>query len=263
MHWEGSAGQKLNAAAVVGNFVTPPTQGSFPYQTTTMQLQNADGSAYNGQSTLVFEQSVNQVNTFGTSFDYALDTSFAPIVIRGEFVYDQGSKVPQVDLGKLAYGDLVGAMTMADADIFKYVLGAEVTVAKNLFVSLQFMDTWNLDYVDENVQYAGNTQSYGKFSANPATMSMANGFKKAEEHQIMYTLFLSKPFLESDALRVNNLFLYEQEDGGYWNRLDLEYSYADDILLTAEWNQYGGDEYGVFGQFADQSNFQVGIKYIF
>ena len=263
MHWEGSGGQKLNAAAVVGNFVTPPTQGSFPYQTTTMQLQNTDGSAYAGQATLVFEQSVNQVNTFGTSFDYALDTSFAPIVIRGEFVYDQGSKVPQVDLGKLAYGDLVGAMTMADADIFKYVLGAEVTVAKNLFVSLQFMDTWNLDYVDDKVQYAGNTQSYGKFSANPATMSMANGFKKAEEHQIMYTLFLSKPFLESDALRVNNLFLYEQENGGYWNRLDLEYSYADDILLTAEWNQYGGDEYGVFGQFADQSNFQVGIKYIF
>jgi hypothetical protein len=59
------------------------------------------------------------------------------------------------------------------------------------------------------------------------------------------------------------LFLYENEDGGYWNRLDLEYSYADDILLSAEWNQYGGDEYGVFGQFANLSNFQLGIKYIF
>ena len=257
MRWEGAGGEKLTASAGY----------NAAFNTTTMRLFKEDGSNYNpateGASTLVFDQTVNQVNTFGTSFDYALDTSFAPIVIRGEFVYDQGSLVPEVDLAKLAYGDIAGAMTMADADIFKYVIGAEVTVAKNLFVSLQFMDTWNLDYVDENVQYAGNTQSYGKFSANPATMSMANGFKKAEEHQIMYTLFLSKPFLESDALRVNNLFLYEQEDGGYWNRLDLEYSYADDILLTAEWNQYGGDEYGVFGQFADQSNFQVGIKYIF
>ena len=263
MHWEGSNGQKLTAEGMVGDFVTPPTQGSHPYKTTTMVLKNADGSLYNGASKLIFEQDVAQVNTFGASFDYALDTAFAPIVLRGEFVYDKGSKVPEVDLGKLAYGDLVGAMSMKDADIVKYVVGAEMTVAKNLFVSLQFMDTWNLDYRDEKVQYAGNTQSYGRFTANPATMSLSNGFKKAQEHQIMYTLFLSKPFLESDALRVNNLFLYEQEDGGYWNRLDLEYSYADDILLTAEWNKYGGDENGVFGQFEDMSNLQVGIKYIF
>ena len=263
MHWEGNGGQRLTAAAMVGNFVTPPTQGSHPYQTSTMVLKNADGSIYNGRSKLIFEQDVNQVNTFGASFDYAIDTSFAPIVLRGEFVYDKGAKVPEVDLGKLAYGDLVGALSMKDADLFKYVIGADVTVAKNLFISLQFMDIWNLDYVDTKVQYAGNTQSYGKFTANPATLSITNGFKKAQEHQIMYTLFLSKPFLESDALRVNNLFLYEQEDGGYWNRLDLEYSYTDDIMLTAEWNKYGGDTNGVFGQFEDMSNVQVGLKYIF
>lgn len=273
MHWEDSTGNKLNSTGTVGTFdgltgapVAAGTAGS--YQTNTISLVNAStGAGYNpsasGPATLVFEQDVNQVNTFGASFDYALDTSFAPIVLRGEVVYDKGSKVPEIDLAKLAYGDIANALTMADADIVKYVIGAEVTVAKNLFVSLQFMDTWNLDHVDENVQYAGNSRSYGKFTANPATLSLTNGFKKAQEHQIMYTLFLSKPFLESDALRVNNLFLYEQEDGGYWNRLDLEYSYADDILLTAEWNKYGGDEYGVFGQFEDQSNFQVGIKYIF
>jgi len=257
MRWEGANGERLTS---VGGY-------NAAFNTTTVRLQNTDGSNYNpasaGAATLVFDQGVNQVNTFGSSFDYAIDTSFAPIVIRGEFVYDQGTKVAEVDLGKLAYGDIANAMTMQDADMFKYVIGADVTVATNLFISLQFMDMWNLDYVDTNVQHAGNTQSYGKFTANPATMSLSNGFKKAEEHQIMYTLFLSKPFLESDAMRVNNLFLYENEDGGYWNRLDLEYSYADDILLSAEWNQYGGDEYGVFGQFANMSNFQLGIKYIF
>jgi hypothetical protein len=232
-----------------------------------MVLKDASGASYNpmasGPANLVFEQSVNRVDTFGASFDYALDTSFAPVVIRGEFVYDKGSKVPEVDLGKLAYGDLVGAMTMADADLLKYVIGADVTVGKNLFASFQFMDIFNLDYEDSKVQYAGNTQSYGKFTANPASLSIANGFRKAEEHQIMYTFFLSKPFLESDALRVNNIFLYEKEDGGYWNRLDMEYSYSDDIVLTAEWNKYGGDEFGVFGQFSDMSNVQVGFKYIF
>lgn len=260
MHWEGSDGTRLTVNDQNFHDITgaPVSEANAVFRTITL-----DGATNADPATLVFEQGVNQVNTFGTSFDYALDTSFAPIVIRGEFVYDQGAKVPEVDLGKLAYGDIAGSMTMADADVFKYVIGADVTVMTNLFVSLQFMDTWNLDYVDEDVQYTGNSRSYGKFTANPATMSLGNGFKKAQEHQIMYTLFLSKPFLESDSMRVNNLFLYEQEDGGFWNRLDLEYSYADDILISAEWNQYGGDEYGVFGQFADMSNFQLGIKYIF
>ena len=268
MHWEDTSGNKLNAVASDSSFVqgnpNPVAAGTAgSYTTTTMQLQNANGTNYVGQSKLIFQQDLNQVDTFGASFDVAVDTSFAPIVIRGEFVYDKGSKAPEVNLGKLAYGDLVGAMTMANADMVKYVIGADVTIGKNLFTSLQFMDTWNLDYKDQNVQYSGNSRSYGNFTANPASMSLVNGFRKAEEHQIMYTLFFSKPFLESDALRVNNLFLLENDEGGYWNRFDLEYSYSDDTILSAEWNKYGGDRFGVFGQFEEMSNVQVGAKYIF
>jgi len=131
----------------------------------------------------------------------------------------------------------------------------------NLFTSFQFMDVWNLDYVDQSVKYGDNV--YKKYTANPATMNLSNGLKAAEEHAIMYTLFLSKPFLESDALRVNNLLLVENENGGIWNRLDAEYTYSDEIVLTAEWNQYGNDKNGVFGQFEDASSVQVGFKYIF
>ena len=85
----------------------------------------------------------------------------------------------------------------------------------------------------------------------------------AEEHQIMYTFFMSKPFMESDAMRVNNIFLLENEDFGWWNRLDMEYSWSDALLFSAAWNQYGGDKNGVFGQFEDMSNVQIGAKYIF
>jgi hypothetical protein len=234
------------------------------YRTATVSLVNSDGSAYTGNpATMVFEETQNRINTFGMSFDYALDTSFAPIVIRGEFVYDKGTKQSVVDLGKLAYGDIDNAFTVQDADFFNYVIGADVTIFTNLFVSVQFMDKWNLDYVDQTVQYDGNFASYGRYTANTATMSLGNQFDKAEEHQIMYTLYLSKPLLESDAMRVNNIFLYENDNGGYWDRFDLEYSYSDDITISAAYNVYGGDDNGVFGQFKDMSNVQVGIKYIF
>lgn len=268
--WEGNNGQPLAATGTVSDFDQngqPVAPGAGVYQTTTMSLKKADGTNYNysvdGPANMVFTESQNKINTFGMSFDYAIDNDFAPVIVRGEFVYDKDVKQPIVDLGKLAYGDFAGAFTNEDADYFNYVIGLDITVLTNLFISFQFMDKWNLDYKDDDVQYAGNSRPYGKFTANSASMSMANGFRKAEEHQIMYTLFLSKPFMESDVLRVNNLFLYENEDGGYWNRFDFEYSWSDSILLSAAWNKYGGDKYGVFGQFEDMSNVQGSVKFIF
>jgi hypothetical protein len=93
-------------------------------------------------------------------------------------------------------------------------------------------------------------------------MHISNGFDAQKEHQIGYTLFLSKPFLENDAMRINNILLVE-EIGGIWNRFDLEYNWSDDIILLAEYDYYGGDDNSVFGQFVEQSNAQLGFKYIF
>lgn len=277
--WEGTNGAALSANptrndyALAGNLITANVaEGSAlspgaAYRTKTMNLLNANGTAYNystsGPATMVFTETQNRINTFGTSFDYAIDTPFAPVILRSEIVYDKDTLQPVVDLGKLAYGDLAGAFQNERADFLNYVVGLDVTVMTNLFVSVQFMDKWNLDYVDEKVQYTGNSKEYGKFTANPATMSLSNGFKPAEEHQIMYTFFLSKPLLENDAMRVNNIFLYEQDNGGYWDRFDVEYSYSDNVILSAAYNQYGGDDNGVFGQFKKMSNAQVGFKYIF
>ena len=255
--------------ALVAQTSGPNSTSNPAFKSVTMSLAYADGSgafsSANGANpaTMVFTEKQNRINSFGASFDYAIDNSFAPIIIRSEMVYDKGTLQPIVDLGKLAYGDLAGAFTNKKADFFNYVIGADVTVMTNLFMSFQFMDKWNLDYVDENVQYDGNSRAYSKHTANAATMSLANGFKKAEEHQIMYTFFLSRPFLEGDALRVNNIILLENDNGGYWDRLDFEYSYSDDIIITGALNQYGGDKFGVVGQFANSSNVQLGFKYIF
>lgn len=275
--WEGTDGQALTAMAATYGFnmgnPAPIAAGTGDYDTTTMVLMDGASqydSGINGTTgqvttpaTMVFTETQNRINTFGTSFDYAIDTPFAPVILRTEIVYDKDTLQPVVDLGKLAYGDFAGAFTNERADFLNYVVGLDVTVMTNLFMSVQFMDKWNLDYVDEKVQYDGNSKEYGKFTANPATMSLSNGFKPAEEHQIMYTFFLSKPLLENDAMRVNNIFLYEQDNGGYWDRFDVEYSYSDNVILSAAYNQYGGDDNGVFGQFKKMSNAQVGFKYIF
>ncbi len=271
--WQGTGGRALTANATTQGFdqngrpVGSPGAGGEAYKTSTMSLEKADGSHYDyatdGPATMVFTESQNKINTFGTSFDYAIDTPAMPIILRGEFVYDKGVKAPVVDLDKLSYGDIAGAMKNLEADFVKYIIGVDVTVMTNLFLSFQFMDNWNLDYIDETVDQNGDGVAHSRHSANPATMNMSNGMKAAEEHQIMYTFFFSKPFLESDAMRVNNIFLLENENLGWWNRLDLEYSWSDDILFSAAWNQYGGDKNGVFGQFEDMSNVQVGVKYIF
>ena len=231
----------------------------------------SDGTAFTGPInaqgmivdpvTLVFNEKRARISTIGGSFDYAIDNNFAPIIVRGELVYDHNVKTNVIDKAAMSYGDMTGAIKVNTGDFFKYVIGLDMTVLTNLFMSFQFMDTWNLDYVDDKRAYNG--KEYDVYTVNPATMSLGNGFKAGEEHQIMYTFFLSKPFMESDALRVNNLFLLENEDYGWWNRLDAEYSWSDSLLFSAAWNQYGGDRNGVFGQFEDMSNVQIGAKLIF
>jgi hypothetical protein len=75
------------------------------------------------------------------------------------------------------------------------------------------------------------------------------------------SLFLSKPFGASGEHRVNNILMYEdQETGGFWNRFDIEYSIADDMVATIESNEYFGDENTQFGQLEKASNVQFGLK---
>ncbi len=103
--WEGSAGQALttNTSAAV------PTAQPGVSAVTMSLLDN--GAAYTGVGTMVFTETQNRINTFGTSFDYAIDTPFAPVILRTEIVYDKDTLQPVVDLGKLAYGDFAGAFT--------------------------------------------------------------------------------------------------------------------------------------------------------
>ncbi len=92
-------------------------------------------------------------------------------------------------------------------------------------------------------------------------MNVTNGLNKGWKNKEFYSLFFSKPFGEGQLGRWNNITIYE-EGGGWWNRLDAEYSFSDQLIVTGELNAYWGDEETTFGQFDKSSNVQLGLRYI-
>ena len=256
----------------------PTDQTVSPFATATTLLHNSAGQFYGafdptlgfaGYSAnpveLRFTESYHRMHSLGASFDYALDTDFAPVVLRGEFLYDKDDKQPVIDRLLLQNGALASALTMQDADYFKYVLGVDVTVLTNLLVSGQFIQFRNLDFIDSKqgcTTQAANAVDCSVYTADFPTMSLTNDFQKGYKNKEFYSLFFSKPFGEAQRGRWNNITIYE-EGGGWWNRFDLEYSFTDSLVARGAVNFYWGDENTTFGQFDDSSNIQVGLKYIF
>jgi len=269
MHWEDTSGGQMGVLEVPvaidalgqpldfdqdGTVDNPNPKAA---DVTMVMLTNADGSLFDSQNggnpaTLVFEEKLNRISTLGASFDTALDGTSIPVVIRGEFSYDVATKQPVIDLDKLGIGNLTGALKMEDADMFKYVLGVDLTVMTNMLVSTQLIQFYNLDYIDEGNRYTGDFSS----------MHLTNGMKKGDEVESFVSFFLSKPFGSDGQHRWNNIIIAEN-GGGYWDRLDVEYSFNDNIIGTVEYNMYWGDEDTMFGQFEDSSNLQLGLKLIF
>jgi hypothetical protein len=223
-----------------------------------------DGTPGAGAPTLRFTETSHRVHSLGASFDYALDAGDLPIVLRGEFLYDKDERQPVIDKYLLSIGDLSSALKMEKADYFKYVLGADVTVFTNLLISGQFIQFRNLDFVDRSdtcMTQGANNVDCSTYTADFATLHMDNGMNKGYKNKEFYSLFLSKPFGDNQLGRVNNIIIYE-EGGGYWDRLDAEYSLSDQLIVTGELNFYWGEEDTTFGQFEKSSNVQVGVKYI-
>jgi len=255
MHWTRSD---------TGAVLTETAYASGVY--TTNQL-GAGGTIVGGTSNSVYPimnlvEKLNRITQVGGSFDTAIETGLlGPIVLRGEALFQKDVMSPVVvrrasDNKDLDHGFLVNALTMQKGDRFKYVLGADMTVMTNMMVSLQFIQDRNLDYVDTN------TASDWTYTADMATMSLTNGLNKGEENKNFGSLFLSKPFGASGEHRWNNIFMFE-ENGGIWNRFDIDYSIDDDTQATFEINEYNGSDNTQFGQFSESSNMQVGIKYSF
>ena len=268
VHWENSSGNRLEVVEVdngVGGKILQLKNGSnyygaavnFSGDINTAGATDVSSSA--GSATLVFEETLNRIQNFGTSMDYTLETESLPVVLRGEFLYQKDVMTPVIDRTKLGYGNITEALKMQKGDYFKYVLGADVTVLTNLLVSAQFIQNRNLDYVSEG---SSISDASWRYTADQASMHLSNGLQKAEENKEFYSLFLSKPFGPNQLGRFNNIFIFE-EGGGKWNRFDVEYSFSDELVGSFELNNYWGDANTQFGQMEDASNIQVGLKYLF
>ena len=287
IHWENSRGERL----FVSEAVTVPG-GTAGRDVKVLQIHNADKTEFyganadfigtpdltnvtaannGGPATLVFVEDRNRIHNLGGSFDFATEAGDIPLVIRGEFLYQKDVMQPVIDRGALTDGNLVRALRSEEHDFFKYVIGVDATVLTNLLVSGQFIQFRNLDFVDDRCSYStqgptgapgtGAVADCSRYTGDPAVMNVTNGLKRGYENKEFYSLFLSKPFGENQLGRWNNIIIYE-EGGGYWNRLDAEYSVSDELIISGEINFYFGDDETLFGQFENSSSVQVGLKYI-
>jgi hypothetical protein len=267
VHWEDTNGAQLNARYSSGTGYGLQVGGDAATVVSLYEGSTAWNPDVTKQAVLVFDEQTNRINTLGGSFDTSLDTGASPIVMRGEFIYEKGVMTPIINRAKLKVGDVVGALTTEKADFFKYVIGADTTIFTDMMLSGQFIQFRNLDFVDETVTTitdgAGNsaTVSGTRYTGDSAAMHLSNGLQKATKNKEFYSLFMSKPFGESGEGRWNNIFIFE-EGGGKWNRFDVEYGINDQLIGTIEYNKYFGDENTMFGQFANSSNVQIGVKYL-
>jgi hypothetical protein len=279
VHWENDEGEKLSVKKVKASEYVATGIPAFPVfpgeeNATTVLLKDKVGRTYGavdtdptspgffgpgaGPATLVFEETVHRIHNIGFAFDTAIDQFTLPTVVRGEFLYQKDVRVPVIDRGEMAIGNVTQGLVTEKADLFKYVVGLDVTVMTNLLVSGQFIQFINLDHVDEDSGVAG----YQRYTGDQAVLHLDNGLQEAEEYKEFYSLFFSKPFGPSQEHRWNNITIYEENDG-WWDRFDVEYSFTDQLIGTAEVNFYWGNENTLFGQFENSSNFQIGMKYIF
>jgi hypothetical protein len=265
MSWRSESGEELIKTIDGNNTIALADAASNSYGgLATAGVDNIAGNAddVSGRiATLRFEQTVKRAHNLGSSLDYAVDTeNLGAVVLRGEFLYQKDVYQPVMNLAALSIGDLTEGLKMEKGDRFKYVLGADVTVLTNMMLSAQFIQDRNLDYIDGTA--TAGTITGNRYTADYATMHLTNGFNKAEENKEFYSFFMSKPFGAEQQHRWNNIFMFE-ENGGKWNRADVEYSFSDEIIGSAEYNKYWGDENTQFGQMEKSSNFQLGLKYIF
>jgi hypothetical protein len=220
--------------------------------------QVCSAAAGDNPCTLVFTEEMHRSHNLGASFDTALDIGDSPIVLRGEFLYQKDVYQPVIDRGEMTIGNLTEALKSLPADQFKYVIGADTTVMTDMMLSGQFIQFRNLDYIDET---SSRDPNFRRYTGDMATLHLSNGMQAAEENKEFYSIFLSKPFGDSGEGRWNNIFIYE-ENGGKWNRFDVEYGFDDQLIGTFEVNKYFGDENTMFGQFKNASNVQIGVKYL-
>jgi hypothetical protein len=278
-----AGGGVITVDQIPTSFVSPTTTSLAPGrpgagEAPSVLLQNPTSGAYYGAvapnptlalsgnpAVLRFTETVDRVHSLGGSFDMAVDSFALPVVIRGEALYDADVKLPTVNKLALSVGDVEHGLTVEDHDMFKYVLGVDVTVLTNMLISTQFIQFRDLDFRDDDracFTQTGVAFDCSTYTGDAPTLHLSNQLKQGEENKEFVSLFFTKPFGTEQQGRWGNITIFEDE-GGYWNRFNVEYAFTDNWVVSGELNSYWGDQDSWFGQLEETSSVQVGVKYIF
>ena len=139
--------------------------------------------------------------------------------------------------------DRTGTDPMIPNSEFRFLTGYEREVAKNLTAGMQYYVEWMMDYDDY------------KMSAPAGTAR--------DEFRHVLTLRLTKMMMNQNLI-IGLFTFYSPSDNDAYLRPNATYKLNDNWTLTANGNIFIGEkDHTFFGQFKDNSNVNMGVRYSF
>jgi hypothetical protein len=139
--------------------------------------------------------------------------------------------------------DRNGSNPLVPNSELRLLLGYERELASNLTGSLQFY----LEHMLDHEHYLG---------------SLSLGQPARDENRQVLTLRLTRLLL-NQTLTLSLFGYWSPTDQDHYLRPNVAYKVTDAWLVTAGGNLFGGDRSAFFGQFEDNSNLYLGLRYSF
>ena len=139
--------------------------------------------------------------------------------------------------------DRTGTDPMIPNSEFRFLTGYEREVAKNLTAGMQYYVEWMMDYDDYKMSTPAGTAR--------------------DEFRHVLTLRLTKMMMNQNLI-IGLFTFYSPSDNDAYLRPNATYKLNDNWTLTANGNIFIGEkDHTFFGQFKDNSNVNMGVRYSF
>ncbi|MDF7826533.1 hypothetical protein P4B35_21055 [Pontiellaceae bacterium B12227] len=159
-----------------------------------------------------------------------------------------GSALGNIEIGYYDSTQESDATHFIPNDEFRFLMGYEREVAKNLTAGAQYYLEWMMDYNDYQ-------QDYNAIGGSAATAR--------DEARHVLSLRLTQ-MLMNQNLMLSLFTFYSPSDNDAYFRPIVTYKVNDDWMVTANGNFFiGKDDHTFFGQMKKNSNINLGVRYSF